>query len=295
MTATTNRINSIADTAMLVRVNIRMFNAVKTDRKVSNEVAANHGAQANMTRFSKALVAKEALEAIRKLAGEIRQEHYRRTLPWSDDGSRILTSAGYFAYAEFMRDCESKWQPAIDDLLDNWSSLVDEAQAKLGSLFNINEYPTPTKLRDSFEFRWGVRPVPVADDFRVSLGATEVAAIRSEIQRDLNDTVQQAMKDVWTRMQDVVSKMRAKLDDYDPNNPSAHPFRDTLVTNITDLLDVLPSLNLTGNPDVESFTRRIRQDLTRFTAQQLRDNLFSRQDTAMRADQILSQMSQFVA
>jgi hypothetical protein len=295
MTATQPTITNIADRAMLVNVSIRQFNPVKTDKKVTQEVATQHGSEVSMGRYAKSVVAKESLDTLRKLAGEIRQEHYRRTLPWAEDGARILTSAGYFAYAEYMRDAQAKWDPAVSEFLNSWDRYVSEARAKLGTLYDPSDYPSVRELRGKFEFRYAVRPVPTASDFRVSLGSEEVSAIRAEIQSTLDASVHNAMRDVWGRMRDVVGKMAERLRAYDPNNASAAPFRDSLVSNITELLEVVPSLNLTGDAAVTDFAARIRQDLTGFDAQALRDNMFTREDVAQRAESIYNQMAAFIS
>lgn len=298
MTATTtkpNTITNISDRAMLVNVRISLFNAVKTDKTITAEVAAQHGSEVTMGRYAKSVIAKSALDTVRKLAGEIRAEHYRRTLPWAEDGARILTATGYLAYAEWMRESEAKWDKAVGEFLTQWDTFVAEAKVKLNGLFDASDYPTLAKLRDKFEFRWQVRPVPDANDFRVNLGADEVSAIRANLRESLQATVDEAMKDVWGRMRDVVSKMAERLKAYDPNNPSAAPFRDSLVTNITDLLDMVPSLNLTGSPEVNAFANAMRESLTKHDAQALRDKVWAREDTAQRAEAILAQMSAFIA
>ena len=285
---------TIAERAMLVSVNLSVFNAIKTDAKVTREVADAHNTTTDAGQYKKNLLAKEALEPIKKLAGEIRTEHYRRTLPWGDDGSRILTGAGYWQYAEWMREREADWSPLVEAFLQAWPSYVEDARTRLNGLFNPADYPDTRELRRRFSFRWTVRPVPTAGDFRVELGAAEVDAIRQQITDGLNATVQTAMADVWDRIKTVVSAMADRLRAYDPNKPGAAPFRDSLVSNISELLDVLPSLNLTNDPNVSAFASQMR-DLCAFDAQTLRDNRFTRQDVAAQAEAMLNQMRQFIA
>lgn len=296
MTATTpiTTITDISDRAMLVNVHISMFSATKTDKKITAEVAQQHGSDENMGRYAKNLVAKGAMDKLKRLAAGIREEHYKRTLPWAEDGARILTSVGYLAYAEWIRKQENEFWTAVDEFASQWSSFVADARVKLNGLFDASDYPTEGELRRRFGFRWQVRPVPAAGDFRVALGADEVSAIKAGIQAEQQATIDAAMRDVWGRMRDVVGKMAERLKLYDPNKPSDAPFRDTLVTNIGDLLDMVPSLNLTGDSTVNAFANAMRQSLTKFSAQDLRDKDWARVDTAAAAQSILDQMSQFV-
>ena len=287
-------ITNIADRAMLVGLRISSFNPTKTDKKISAEVASAHNADASMGRYAKSVIAKEAVEALRKLAGEIRSEHARRTLPWSEDGSRILTSVGYDEYAKFMRAANDRWDAEVQRFIASWDDYVADARVKLNGMFNASDYPTRSELPDKFSFRWTVRPIPTADDFRVSLGADEIACVKFQIAADEKAACDNAMRDVYDRIKATVGTMAERLKAYDPNTPSAHPFRDSLVTNISDLLDVLPALNLVNDPAIVTFTNEMRE-LVKSDAQTLRDNAWIRNDVATRADAILQQMNQFVA
>ena len=287
-------IEDIASRAMLVSLNISQFSAMKTDKKITAEVAVAHGADVNMGRYAKSVIEKKSLDKLRRLAGEIRSEHYRRTLPWSEDGARILTSSGYQEYTAFMRKSSDAWDSEVSEFLDGWQSFVSDARVKLNGMFNPADYPPIEKVAAKFRFRTSVKPVPVADDFRVALGANEVSSIRAELESSMADTVELAMQAVWTQMRDVVAKMAERLKAYNPAKPGDAPFRETLVTNITELLEVLPSLNLTNDANVARFTDSIR-DLVQFDAQALRDNQWKRDDTAKRADAILADMSAFIS
>ncbi len=287
-------INSIADRAMLVGLRISQFNPTKTDKKISAEVAQTHNSDASMGRYAKSVIAKEAVEKLRKLAGEIRGEHARRTLPWAEDGSRILTSVGYSDYADWMRGANDKWDAEVLRFIGSWDDFVADARVKLNGMFNAADYPSKEELPSKFSFRWTVRPIPVAEDFRVNLAGTEIRAIRDSIEAEGKATIANAMQDVFERMKSVVYSMAERLKAFDPNEPGAHPFRDSLVTNIQDLLQVLPALNLTGDARIAKFTAEMN-DLVQFDAKELRDNAWKRNDVAARADAILDQMNQFVA
>ena len=294
MTHTNGNTARLNDRAMLVSLSIRQWSANKTDKKVTKEVATAHGSDVDMGRYQKSLLAKGALETIKRIAGETRTEFYRRTLPCLDDGARILTSAGYMTTAEYVRKQQSAFDDAVSTFLGSYDQFVAEARTRLNGLFDASDYPSFADLKGKFGFTFGVRPLPDAADFRADIGDEELARVRAELEAEKTAVVDKAMSDVWTRMRDVVAKMAERLKAYNPSKPGDAPFRDTLVTNITELLDVLPSLNLTGDPAVDRFTADIRDGLTRYSAEDLRANLFTRQDTARRADEILAKMEQFI-
>jgi hypothetical protein len=70
-----------------------MWSARKHDPDASEEIAVRHGAQADSGRYHKLLLPKQALAEIQKIVSEARQEHYFMTLPWGDDGCRVLPAS----------------------------------------------------------------------------------------------------------------------------------------------------------------------------------------------------------
>ena len=97
--------NGITSKAMLVTLSISCWNARKFDRKITREVAERHKTTEKIGRYNKNLLPVEAdlYLAISTAGWKARQVHYRETLPWSDEGSRILLGSNYFHYTESFR------------------------------------------------------------------------------------------------------------------------------------------------------------------------------------------------
>lgn len=283
--------NSITERAMLVNLNIQQWVGAKHDKKISKEVARNHGADESMGRYQKRLVGKDALERIRQIAGAARQEHYKRTLPWTDGGTRILSSKGYFEYSQAMREFQSQWEPAVADFLAQYPQLIEQAKQKLNGLFNADDYPSPRSMREKFAINFNVLPMPTAQDFRVELGDAETARIKAEIEQAVNESLQTAMGDVWNRIREVVAHMHERLTAYNDSRMSF--FLNTLVSNISDLLEILPSLNITQDADLSAIAQKMTA-LTEHTPEQLRENDGVRQETIAKAAEILKEMEDFV-
>lgn len=287
--------NSITERAMLVSLNIQQWMGAKHDKKVSQEVAKTHNSDASMGRYRKMLVAKESLERLRQITSAARHEHYNRTLPWCDGGTRILSSTGYFDYAAKMREYQLEWDAAVAVFVDQYPTFVEAARARLNGLFNESDYPNPSKMLRKFSFAFNVLPMPVAEDFRVELGDIETARVRSEIEQSFNESLRVAMADVWERVHEVVARMAERLRSYSISKDGvANPFRDSIVTNIRELLEMLPSLNITEDPKLEQFAMRISAELCKYDADELRENDGARERTAKAAEAILEQMGDFV-
>lgn len=283
--------------AVLVNLSISQWSAAKSDKKVNREVADQHGSAEEMGNYRKFLVARDSIKKVSEITGAVRQEHYRLTLPWRDSGDRILSSAAYFDYAQKIRAKQTEWEAAVQAFCNAYPQYVEEAKQKLGGLFDANDYPELAQIRGKFSFKFEVLPVPAADDFRVNLPDDEVTRLRAQLERDSDAAIQRAMSDVWQRMKTVIEAMRDRLKAYSVRKDGTieHPFRDTLVTNVSDLVSIIPLLNITGDPDITQFAKEMHLYLTHYSPDQLRDAEYARKDTAARADEILAKMSAFIA
>ena len=126
---------SLSSRAMLCSLSISMWSARKHDRDASEEIAVRHGAQADSGRYHKVLLPKQALTEIQKVVSEARQEHYFMTLPWDDDGYRVLPAAVYMDHVEKMRGLSNQFTAAVETLTRQFSALVEQAKTRLGGLF----------------------------------------------------------------------------------------------------------------------------------------------------------------
>jgi hypothetical protein len=170
---------SLSSRAMLCSLSISMWSARKHDPEASEEIAQRHGPQADAGRYHKVLLPKEALAEIHRIVSEARQEHYFMTLPWDDNGYRVLPAAAYMDHTEMMRALSDRFTPAVEALAHQFGQLVEEAKTRLGGLFRPGDYPAPDELRSNFSFETKVMPLPDAGDFRVALGDHEKERIKT--------------------------------------------------------------------------------------------------------------------
>jgi len=274
---------SLNEKAMLVYLNISFWIARKYDKKISQEIEAQYNAD-DAGRYNKILIAKEHLANIQKIISAARTFHYENTLPWSDQGGRLLPSANYFNYVKDIQRFKDDFEREVANFLKVYPSLKDEARQRLNGMFDEEDYPDVYTLETKFAIKSMILPVPEADDFRVNLTDDEVDSIRTSIREQVQDSTQAGMKDLWQRLFKVVDHMVERLSD--PDNK----FKNTLIENITDLCDLLPKLNITADPELDEAVQEIKAKLTVNDSQTLRDNDVARSKTAIEAQKILNKM-----
>jgi len=184
-------------TLMLITFSLSMWSARKHDKNISAEVANNHNTNIDVGRYNKVLIAKSAIEAIKKIANKARTFHYENTLPWHDDGARILPNANFFVYSAKMREIRQEFEQAVDNFIRNYPAYVLESKKRLNGLFKQEDYPSEAKIKDKFGFSFYFDPLPVADDFRVDMKKENLNEIKREIATRLNLSQERAMRDLW--------------------------------------------------------------------------------------------------
>lgn len=284
---------SLHEKAMLVWLNISMWTARKYDRKVSDKVAADHGARSEAGRYNKALVAREAIKAVEQRATACRNFHRDNTLPWGDNGARILPSMNFDHYSAQMRQLRADYERAVTAFVDSYPSLMEDARALLNGMFKEEDYPPAASIGARFGFAINIDPIPLAADFRVDLASNETDRIRQEIEARVQDGQAQAMHELWDRLHKAVTHMAVKLLE-DPEGKKSPIFRDTLVTNLCELAALLPRLNVTNDPNLEAMVKEVEDRLCIHDPQELRDQPEVRKEVAEDAKAILDAMAGYL-
>lgn len=280
---------AIASRALLVWLTITGWTARRYDRKVTADINAQYAATSDAGRYNKSLLPGDhpAYKAIVSLQSSIRAQHYTQTLPWTDEGWRILPIASYDAYGKWYRDISDAHERAVSDLLSDYASMRASASRLLGKMYREEDYPSIDDLEKRFRLTKSIKPVPLSSDVRVSLADDQLADIRASIEADTRSATETAMRECWNRLHDVTAHMVERLSSKDAI------FRDTLVTNARECCDALRTLNLTGDPALERMRRRVESELASYDPEELRRNDYRRADVARKAAAIVDQMSQY--
>lgn len=278
--------------AMLVALHLESWSATRKDKQATESVHQTFGTSGKAGRYSKALVRKEALSGITRADSALRDFHRENTLPWSQDGMRILPSANHPHYAQDMRRLLADRDKAVREFCAAYPSHVAQAQADLNGLFDYKDYPKPVELPDFFKASCDFLPFPDADDFRVSLVNEDLEAIRKHTAESIREAEREAMRDLWTRLHDAVKHMADKLSET-RDGGKAPIFRDSLVQNVKDLCALLPRLNVTDSPELEQARRDVLAKLGNVDPQTLRDSANARAQVTADANGILSKLSAY--
>jgi hypothetical protein len=290
---------------MLCTVSISAWSGYKFDREASEEIAEIHGAEKDSGRFNKRLVPRKELEEITKLIGRIRRDHEFVTLPWSDNGFRVLPAAAYMDHTATMRGHAAELKAVVSRLEVRFEDLV-RSQSRLGTLFKVEDYPGmrdengvlrftfPAELRERFLLETKVLPLPDVEDFRVSMGDQDRERIKRQIADSIQASLRVGTRELWQRLYKVVAHMSQRMTEYNAAEDEQKPrLYDSMITNIVEIVDVLPKLNIAGDGELDRMASEVRKALI-VDPKELRKSETIRSDTAKAAVDIAQRMAAYM-
>ena len=223
--------------AMLVGLRVNAWTATRKDDAASGTVHAHYSAAHDSGAYNKALIAKVHLKPIQKVDSAIRQFHKDNTLPWMNDGTRILPSANHSIYTAGIRKLKDERQIAVDQFIADYPAHVTEASIKLGGMFDMTDYPHVWDLAALYSVDVIPLPFPDAQDFRLDIAASDMDGIKAETEKRINDAQAAAMDSLFNRVAEVVSRISEKLS-VPIGKKNGSVFRDSLIENAADLIEV---------------------------------------------------------
>lgn len=279
---------SIASSAVLIDLSISCWTGRKLDKRASNDVTAQNNAAKGVANVHKKLLGDCAeLDAVQKFAANARNAHYAMTMPWSDLGMRLCPTTKYIdtnGYERTMTGLQTEFFRLTEAFLNAYDWEIQNSQLKLGSLFNAEEYPSRDSLASKFKFRFVAIPLPDAGDWRLDIGNEAAASMREQYEKFYGEQLTKAMNDVWERAHEALTKMSERLDYADDTTKKV--FRDTLVTNVQEIVDLLGSMNITDDPAMADAHRRLDAAMQGITPDALREDAYLRAQTKRQVDDV---------
>lgn len=272
----------LAEKSLLVNMRISQWAGRRFDRAASVSVEAQYATAGRVGNYNKQLLPNcYELEVIHSITSEMRKFFLAQTLPWLTDGTRIISTANYLAFTQEFAKRKAQYDKAVNTFLSAYPNLVRIAQTKLGNLFNVTDYPSVEQLSGNFSAVIAFYPMPSASDFRIDLGEEAQATFAA----DMQSIERKAMRECWDRLHKVVSKAAQTL-----AQPDA-VFRDTLLSNMTELCALLPKLNITDDVDLENMRKDVEAALAGRKANELRGSALERKETAQSLNDIMAKMN----
>lgn len=273
--------------AILVSYSARSWTGEAPDKKAGKAIAEKHGNILSATRTTKTLVDPTELKANSKAFNAVYTFYRENTLPWENrrGGARLLPGANY---ERFKAGLEPLIQAALeraDVFASKYDQLILDWRDKLVGLYDDANYPR--EVRTEFSISVNYFPLPISPGSLTLrfLGRAELDALKNQLGATWEAQEKAATGDLYKRLALYVGHMADKLAD-----PEA-VFRDSLVNNLKELADLIPSLNFTEDKELADLAEATRARLAAIDPETLRTDLKIRGQIAGEAGQLLAQIT----
>lgn len=286
---------SVSSKAVLVVLSISGIpEPRRQDKKVRAAVAKRHKVDESQVDFQKFLWDPNATSyvALKQWAWKVREWAYAHTTPYAHNGARFLKATEILDYTAQMTKFKAEGEELFGDFLhdlDRPNGLKAKAQKALNGMWDESLYPSKQKLKSRFYVGHDFLPVPDSGHVVLDLVTEDVTeAVKASTEAAVKSATAEAIKDVWVRLHEAVSNMSASLADPDKR------FHDTLVSNVKEICDLLPGLNITDDPQLAAMGEQVKKALTKSKPDTLREDEDRRKEVAKKAAELAAKMSAFV-
>ena len=280
--------------ALLVELSISQWTARKLDRSTTDELVKGKNAQdKGAARVNKNLFAgRSELEGINQYVTETRSIVYDNTLPWSDSGIRLLSSAKFMEFNGLLQEREDKFFGLVDEFVSVYPSLITAQAMALGDMFNRTDYPAGDDIAHRFRFNVNYMPVPSSGDFRVDVGNEAQKELQTKLSKLADERVEYAMKDIKNRLLEHLKRMSDRLSvDYIGGEAKPRKFHDSLLDNAHDLCELSGSLNIINDPQLEEARKALKRVIGNIDIKDLRKDVDTRTEVKTQVDDILNKFT----
>jgi hypothetical protein len=282
--------SNIRNQAMLTSLSIGLFNPKKTDRNVTREVLISKNASHNAGAFVKNILPEESIKPIQAQAASLRSWFYENTLPWGDDAVRLLPVAQWDKFNDEMRARLASLNSMFDNFCNNYEQHRDKALLQLGAMANPADYPPLHEVRNKFYVKVGYHPMPDSRDFRLDdMPEEAIAQIRAETDLRVADAINEARNDLYHRLAERLQHIIARMAEANKKREGTR-IHASLIGNLKDLCELIPSLNVTKDEELEALRVRALEEIGVYDIDEVRDNADVRAELKSKAEDILAAM-----
>jgi len=262
---------SLRDKATAVKLSRRMFNPSQYDRAVTTAVDASKGT-ARAGKYMKRLL-KHCTELADVISayGDVYQYVREHTLPWMDEGMRLVPNAYYSEFILGYRDLADKADQAVTRLYNVWDAAVQADQAVLKGMWDPDDYPSKDEMLDKWELRLMPMPIPSSEDFRIDLDETDKALLDQKIAEVEANATSHVIKEVFEPVKAMAERLSVA------KGEKGSVFRNTLVSNVLEACERAKALNINHDERVDEVVKEVTELIGSTTPDDLRE------DEALRA------------
>lgn len=253
----------LSSQAMVVKLSISRIGTSKKDNVITDKVVEEFSAGKNSGNFNKKLFVKGTLDDLNEICSKMRTYHVGVTLPWNDDGARILPSKKFDEYNTTMLGFKEKFDAFVNSFYNSYEEHIEKAKESLGDMYNEDDYCTKDQVKGKFDLKFIYYPVPSAKDFRIDVSVESLCKVQEQVEKDVSNRFNFAMKSAWDEAKKLIARLISRLEDKD------HQLKSRIIDSVSDMIPILETFNFTNDPVHTALIAEIKEKICSNTIKDL--------------------------
>lgn len=286
-----NTLDTVRTKALLVSVTVETPGQTKEDKEITREVHDKHHASDDAGRYTKNLWPEPVLKPWKTASGRV-ASYLRRpppvgvTVPFAA-GLYIMPSAIYFSASAQAGAYIRAAMSVADSIASKFDDWIEQAKASRNGMFNPRDYP---KSKEEFRNQFGIDmryfPIPSGSHFMLDMIDEEVQSMAAATDQKVEAALKEGQRALLRQMIPPLQHMAQTLKD------EKAKFKNSLVNNIGEMVELVPKYNLLGDPMLQKFADEMRDTLL-VNPDSLRENRAFRSDVQKRADELCKKLQAY--
>jgi hypothetical protein len=287
-----NSVNQVRGDFAACRVKFRWFGTTKTlSTAQKSQAAESFGAQGKAISAAKRLIdtKNDRYRVSTSIKSNIVRYWRDSSLAFPEPGIRLIRQDRIDAFDLQLARYQQELQTAVGSLDEHFNELKEAARVRLGSLFNLSDYPA--SLAEEFAVVWDF-PNVEAPDYLRRLNPEVYRQQAELVSQRFAETVAMAEQAFIDELDQLVAHLAERLSGDDDGKPKI--FRDTSLTNLTAFFRRFNDLNVSSNDQLDDLVERCQQLVSGVAPQSLRDNDSLRTSLANNLSSVQSALDQLM-
>lgn len=288
---------------VLVRISISGYSGNKLDANISSEVAAQKNSKSHSAtdayRVNKVIYNREYLRPVGRISLNFYKWLRERSHEWAHGVYLISAESLNEVLTEYQK-AKMEWNKAMTNLKspDCRDDALRDYRDRAGDGFDESLWPTTDELDERFSFDLDVEhlPDPKTNAHLIyKIGEEAAEKISEDNKKRMDKKSAETVKSTARRIGDIVRKIQIALNATRTNKENTTVpavFKDSLIGNLRDAVELIDLLNITGDPTITEMKNKIIKELCGAEPAVLRKDSVKRKATAKKAKQIADKLSQ---
>lgn len=242
---------------VLVHLSFSKPQQQKLDRKATKDAEDANGAKGAI-KASRYLYPKKFFDPIISIENQAREYLRARTVPYGNTDMYLMDVGTAMEVMQVLSEYDTKRKQEVTVFGQNLGTILAEAQAQQGALFDASVYPSVAEVTAQFQMHFTMVPmghINVLTPTLNKLGQDIEDAVKAKTEESMKQALAKTVEQPLFRLVDAVVNI------YDKLNRDDSRIHDSLMVELDEITRLMPSLNVSANPKLNDLAKLCRDKL----------------------------------